>query len=55
MAALSGRDLLSLADLNPAEVQELLHLAAQMKAGEFQPQCPKVLGLLFYKASTELG
>lgn len=52
MAALSGRDLLSLADLNPAEVQELLHLAAQMKAGEFQPQCPKVLGLLFYKAST---
>jgi len=32
MAALKGRDLLSLADLNTLEVQ-LLHLAAQLKAG----------------------
>jgi len=50
--SLRGRDLLSLADLSTEEVQELLHLAAQMKAGKANPQCHKVLGLLFYKAST---
>jgi hypothetical protein len=32
MAVLKGRDLLSLADLNPQEV-ELLQLAAQLKSG----------------------
>ena len=52
MAALKGRDLLSLADLNAQEVQELLHLAAQLKAGVLNLRCNKVLGLLFYKAST---
>jgi ornithine carbamoyltransferase len=52
MEALRGRDLLSLADLSRDQVQELLHLAAQMKAGAVNPQCHKVLGLLFYKAST---
>ncbi|HEY9778889.1 MAG TPA: ornithine carbamoyltransferase [Leptolyngbyaceae cyanobacterium] len=52
MAALKGRDLLSLADLNAEEVQELLQLAAQLKSGQLKPQCNKVLGLLFYKAST---
>lgn len=50
--SLRGRDLLSLADLTPEEVQALLDLAAQLKAGELTPQCNKVLGLLFYKAST---
>ena len=50
--SLRGRDLLSLADLTPTEVQALLDLAAQLKAGEITPQCNKVLGLLFYKAST---
>jgi len=50
--SLSGRDLLSLADLSTEEVQALLHLAAQLKAGKVHPQCHKVLGLLFYKAST---
>lgn len=49
---MKGRDFLSLADLSAAEVEELLELAAQMKAGEVSFQCHKVLGLLFYKAST---
>ena len=52
MAALKGRDLLSLADLSADEVQELLRLAAQLKSGEISLRCNKVLGLLFYKAST---
>jgi len=52
MEAMKGRDLLSLADLSPDEVQELLHLAGQMKLGKVAPHCPQVLGLLFYKAST---
>ena len=52
MQALKGRDLLSLADLSADEIQELLHLAAQLKAGQLNLRCSKVLGLLFYKAST---
>lgn len=52
MAALKGRDLLSLADLTTDEVQELLQLAAQLKSGQVNIRCNKVLGLLFYKAST---
>ncbi len=52
MAAMIGRDLLSLADLNTTEVQELLQTAAQLKSGQLQLQSNKVLGLLFYKAST---
>ena len=52
MAALKGRDLLSLADLSADEVQQLLQLAAQLKAGQLNLRCNKVLGLLFYKAST---
>lgn len=52
MESLKGRDLLSLADLSADEIQELLHLAAQLKAGEVNLRCNKVLGLLFYKAST---
>jgi ornithine carbamoyltransferase len=52
MAALKGRDLLSLADLSAAEVKELLHLAAQLKSGQMNLKCDRVLGLLFYKAST---
>jgi ornithine carbamoyltransferase len=47
-----GRDLLSLADLSSAEVHEQLQLAAQLKSGKLQLRCPKVLGLLFSKAST---
>lgn len=52
MAALKGRDLLSLADLSADEVQELLQLAARLKSGQLNLRCNKVLGLLFYKAST---
>jgi len=52
MAELKGRDLLSLADLTSEEVTALLQLAAQLKSGRLKPQCNKVLGLLFYKAST---
>ncbi|MCS6812048.1 MAG: ornithine carbamoyltransferase [Cyanobacteria bacterium] len=49
---LKGRDVLSMADLSTADIQALLTLAAHMKAGDCQWQCRKVLGLLFYKAST---
>lgn len=51
VASLQGRDLLSMADLSPDEVQAVLQLAAQMKAGK-RWRCEKVLGLLFQKAST---
>ena len=53
MGNLQGRDLLSLADLQPNEIHELLKLAQKLKSGEtkfdFQR---KTLGLLFRKAST---
>jgi ornithine carbamoyltransferase len=52
MGTLRGRDLLSLADLSTEEIQELLHLAAEMKAGKVNYRCDRILGLLFYKAST---
>ncbi len=52
MKALKGRDLLGIADLSTDEIQSLLQLAAQLKAGKLHLQCNKVLGLLFYKAST---
>lgn len=47
-----GRDLLSLGDLQSAEILYLLESATQMKVGAIAPKCPKVLGLLFQKAST---
>jgi len=50
--SLKGRDFLSLADLSLEALQGMLHLAARMKRGEVSPTCRKVLGLLFYKAST---
>ncbi|MBE9063339.1 ornithine carbamoyltransferase [cf. Phormidesmis sp. LEGE 11477] len=53
MAALKGRNLLSLADLTADEMQHLLTTAAKIKSGEINPQCPqKILGLVFKKAST---
>src|SRR4028118_608166 len=52
MEALKGRDFLGLADLTPDEIHELLNLATQLKAGQVNLRCNKVLGLLFYKAST---
>ncbi len=52
MAVLIGRDLLSLADFSPTELQELLQLAIQLKSQQLKLRCNKVLGLLFSKAST---
>ena len=52
MDKLKGRDLLSLADLSSDELTELLQLAAQLKSGQINLKCNKVLGLLFSKAST---
>lgn len=52
MGALKGRDLLSLAELTPEELHQVIDLAAQMKAGTIAPTCNKILGLVFYKAST---
>ncbi len=52
MAVLIGRDLLSLADFSPTELQEILQLASQLKSQQLKLQCNKVLGLLFSKAST---
>ncbi|HEY9693509.1 MAG TPA: ornithine carbamoyltransferase [Oculatellaceae cyanobacterium] len=52
MEALKGRDLLTLADLSTGEIHELLDLAAKLKSGVVKLRCNKVLGLLFYKAST---
>jgi ornithine carbamoyltransferase len=52
METLKGRDLLGLADLSASEIQELLQIAAQLKADHVKLRCNKVLGLLFYKAST---
>ncbi len=52
MKQLKGRDILGIADLSSEEINELLKLARQLKKGERSPQCNKILGLLFYKAST---
>jgi ornithine carbamoyltransferase len=52
MESLKGRDLLSLADLSAEEATYLLELAAKLKLGTITLHCPKVLGLLFQKAST---
>jgi ornithine carbamoyltransferase len=52
MSGLNGRDFLSLTDLSAAEVEGLLELAQALKTRELIPNCQKVLGLLFYKAST---
>lgn len=49
---LKGQDFLSLTDLTPQQVGELLQLAGDMKAGKVNLRCNKILGLLFYKAST---
>ncbi len=50
---LQGRNLLSLADLTALELQQLLQLGQQMKTGDLLPSAQnRVLGLLFYKAST---
>ena len=52
MNQLKGRDLLGTADLNSDEILDLLLLAHQLKSKEVEIKGDKVLGLLFYKAST---
>lgn len=52
MKELKGKDLLRITDLTTPQIQGLLDLATKLKSGELQPTCNKVLGLLFYKAST---
>ncbi len=55
MGTLNGRDVLSLADLSSAEIQQVLDWAIAMKKGELNPRFTDripTLGLLFYKAST---
>ena len=52
MKQLKGRDLLGTADLSTEETLGLLKLAHKLKSQELNIQCHKVLGLLFYKAST---
>ncbi|MGI0490613.1 ornithine carbamoyltransferase [Alkalinema pantanalense CENA528] len=55
LSGLKGRDILSLADLSPVEIQAVVNLAIALKTGtinpRFQGKIP-TLGLLFYKAST---
>jgi ornithine carbamoyltransferase len=50
--ALAGKDLLTLADLEPGALHDLLELALALKQGKLKPQAQKTLGLLFSKAST---
>lgn len=52
LSALQGRDILSIADLSAEEIKELLQLATALKQGQKKPVARKILGLLFYKAST---
>ncbi|MDJ0533953.1 MAG: ornithine carbamoyltransferase [Xenococcaceae cyanobacterium MO_207.B15] len=52
MKQLQGRDILSIADLSSKELYDLLEFAQKLKKGEVKPKCDRVLGLLFYKAST---
>lgn len=52
MINLKGQDFLGLADLGINELKGLLKLASQLKDGSVSVKCNKVLGLLFYKAST---
>ena len=52
MKDLQGRDLLSIADLSSQEIHSLLQWASTLKQGKRKVECNKVLGLLFYKAST---
>lgn len=50
--SLKGRDILRMSDLSVGELQDILQLAADLKSGRRSPLCRKILGLLFYKAST---
>jgi ornithine carbamoyltransferase len=51
--SLAGRDYLRAADLEPAETEVVLELAAELKLDRYEPRLPgRTLGLLFKKPST---
>ncbi|WP_017304411.1 ornithine carbamoyltransferase [Spirulina subsalsa] len=52
LQALKGRDFLRMADLSASQITDLLQVASDLKSGALTPTCSKILGLLFYKAST---
>lgn len=52
MTTLTRRDILGIADFSATELKDVLELAAHLKSGRQLPVSRKVLGLLFYKAST---
>ena len=52
MTTLTQRDILGIADLSATELKNVLELATHLKSGRWSPVSKKVLGLLFYKAST---
>jgi ornithine carbamoyltransferase len=52
MKNIQGRDFLGIADLSSEEIQNLLQLASELKNKTRSPVCKKILGLLFFKAST---
>lgn len=52
MKNLKGQDFLGIGDLSHRELQELLNLASDLKTGARAIAGNKILGLLFYKAST---
>lgn len=52
MKNLKGKDFLGIGDLSHGELQELLNLASDLKTGARSLASNKILGLLFYKAST---
>ncbi|WP_267384508.1 ornithine carbamoyltransferase [Cyanobacterium sp. uoEpiScrs1] len=52
MTTLAQRDILGIADLSATELKNILELAVHLKQGKRLSVSQKVLGLLFYKAST---
>jgi ornithine carbamoyltransferase len=52
MKSLINKDILRMTDLSREELTHILQLAQDLKIGKIQPKCNKILGLLFYKAST---
>ena len=52
MTKLKERGFLRITNLTVEELKEILDLASELKNGSLSPSCHKVLGLLFYKAST---
>lgn len=52
MKELKGQDFLGIANFSANDIRDLLKLAGDLKSGKTTITCNKILGLLFYKAST---